>query len=413
MFISKSNVVKNMKKNKLVLDRFFSHVKWVTKRTTQFVIVIFVLFAIVVGSSNPILHGAQISSNQTHDLYFSVVGSEQTQIGFFAFDPNDNDQAIHLALSLFVWENGTWQLYDTNEIWIQVHIQFLGLERGDYRLQITNLSPTMLEVHLVTAQASPNLLIALVAAIICFTFFWIIIQFALPIYLILLMVSLVKEEVVVHTGEEPPKVTEGQQESIRPTFRPIQSKNNILGVSNDDITTNNKIGLIIASLLLLISFLTSAFPLAFFGGIIMVSIIAEIYSANKLRIRVLNLMNNPPFPHSKPIATVAKLAESTPDKVEKLVKRLILDLGYPLELDMESKTITALEPLGMFLSTVNERVYSRSGYTPPLQNIEIQDEGNQTIFPPVTASSTKYCIKCGLPLPLHAVYCYECGTKND
>lgn len=391
-----------MTKNKTVLDRFFDHSTWVLKKIVTFAIVLTLIFLVLYNSADPIWTSAYLGQEST-SVTFDLNQSGQTQ---FLIVPTNSEQGsddmyTSLTINLLVNNDGNWSFLQTLKPERVVHI--LSLDRGTYKLEFENNGDLPTNIEILIAQAEPTLLILFIGAIAAFGLFIGFIQLIFPLYFILLVISLIRTP-VTETSTVTPSTKRGS--------RKTGMRTSLLGIPEEDLTQNDKIGFAVAGVLAFIGLVSDFFPLMLFGALIFIGTYSNAQNRFKLRKRFINYANHPPYPHKYSLKEASFVLGEEVEKLEKLVLRLILDLGYPIEYDKASETVTILEDL---TKEVVIRMDVQPSVTPPSA---IQEEpaagamNEQDTAEETMNVQSSYCVKCGVTLPEGAKFCFNCGSKN-
>ncbi|RMG36712.1 MAG: zinc ribbon domain-containing protein [Methanobacteriota archaeon] len=383
-----------MVKNKTALDRFFTHSTWVIKRFLTFVFILTILGVVLYNSSNPVWTSTYLGEGKT-SVVIDLNKSGQTQ--FLIFPSNSNhDQYVDFKISLFAEIDGNWTFIKTFPSERVVHI--ISLDKGTYKLEFENSGVLRTNIEVVVAQADPTFLILFFGALVAFGIFLFLVQLIFPLYFILLVISLLRT----------PYEEEGVGSITRGTATPTKKGTSLLGIPEEDLTQNDKIGFAIAGLFVTIGLIGYAFPMILFGALIFVGTYTNAQNRSKLRKRFINFVNHPPYPHSYTLKEISFVLGEDIGKLETLVLHMALDLGYPLEYDKESQTVTVMESLTRpeidfqrKITTINSQTEDYAiGEVETVEQVEQPAEG-------------VFCVKCGVPLPDGAIFCYNCGSKNQ
>ncbi len=384
-----------MIKNNIVLDRFFNHSTWVIKRFLTFVFIIAILGVVLYNSSDPVWTSTYLG-DKTSSVTIDLNKSGQTQFLIFATNSaHENDQYTQFTIRLFLKNDGNWTFLQTFPSERVVHI--LSLDRGTYKLEFENQGNLNTNIEVIASQADPTFLILFFGSLVAFGIFLFFIQMVFPLYFILLVISLLKT---------PANTWDGV---AKPTQRAVSSqkrKSSLMGISEEDLTQNDKIGFVVAATFFIIGLIGDAFPMIFFGALIFIGTYSNAQNRSKLRKRFINYVNHPPFPHTYTLKEIAFVLGEDVEKLESLVLRLILDLGYPMEYNKEVQTVKVLETL------VKPGIEIQPKIRRPISVAEEESLDEEEEQPTETSSTDHFCVKCGVILPEGARFCYNCGSKT-
>ena len=381
--------------NKFILDRFFDHFKWVVKVGLFLVLLLIPATMILVNSAQPNYNEVIVKGNKASEYIFQYDGGNSAQLIIAPIPQNNgnsHDNNPNVEIELWEKTNGNWT-FVKNLSPSQV-IHFESLERRTYKLVLTNNESFEVRFHIVLAHADLMAIILFLGILSMFGVFIIIAQISIPLYFVFLVITL-----IWYSEKYPEKVMSPSSES--------QIKNQQTFTA-EDFAVNDKAGFIIALALFFIGVAGNSGGIVIFSIIIAIGTWANMQNRYKLKRRILNLLDRPPYPATHSLDTISDILQADPNKVENMIMTLILDYGYPMEYDKATKQVKVLSQLRKVKEHKPDTDQVISSNQPVQHQTTLEPETQVLDNPEI-----RYCNNCGVELPKEAIFCHNCGTKNQ
>lgn len=355
---------------------------------------------------------------------FSVAGSKQVQLTFTPIEKNFNDP--HYFQYFNSTDNVEVQIINSKDNSVVLSyttlsnspsVKLFDLPNGNYQVIVINHSYGTLSYIISVSQFNPALLVLLVIFLTMFGLAWGFLWVVLPFYILVLIINALTNKSGSHrstarktkrTVQNTPRVTHVQRPSKYEDSR--DPSNWLIDFTSAEYTL---------SVIAVISYFMLGIDrfFLFLSWMLAIIVIVKVYRRRTTRKRIIAYMSN------NSSTTISQLSANIGKRKRRVIETLqhmIIELGYPLEVDYESETVESIGDMSQYLpihgyATVAPPYAPRPPQPPvasqppvgpqPVQLVQTDEQ-------PAKPVADNFCTYCGVQLPTSATYCYECGKKQ-
>lgn len=443
--------------------------KWSGKASFFLFIIGLLLGLIAVNLASPQFNQYETTSQDTAFQWFSIDSNQEVQIILVT----ENGDSVQLRLEKIEYVSpDSEEVYDFRETvndTITYDVVFsetdreIGknqmLSRGEYRLVVNGVNNTSgIDFYLGNAHFDLGLVLAFAAVMATFGLAFGIFATILPFTCIALVVSAImrmdnqeydKQVYQKNTTTESTRTRDSPSQTSQQTVRPEpSSRSNVYtrsGFIEDTplkhLTRNDWIAVTVAGFFLLFFLAEPDGPFLFIGMIIIFIVGYSVTEREKLKNRLTVILQL--YPETN-LSFLSSQLDKDEDEIIKVLRIMILDEGYPINMNLIEKTVRKIGPFPEEAPKIPTRdYYQQASYettpetapgtadqdTSSTESTEDQtaeedkeedtttdthDDAEQTVSGAVgeITEPALYCSACGEPLKKDVKYCYVCGARQ-